>query len=74
LFNYPAWKVTVNGKPVQTETSDVTGLMVIPVVPGENDVQIRFGRTLDQSAGAALSVIGIVVLGVTWMWTRPTRT
>jgi len=71
LLNYPAWNVTVNGKPVQTETSDVTGLMVIPVVSGKNDVQIRFGRTLDQSAGAALSVISVIVFGVTWIGTRP---
>ena len=39
LFNYPAWKVEVNGHPVQTETREVTGQMVIPVEAGENQVQ-----------------------------------
>ena len=31
LFNYPAWKVEVNGHPVKTGTVEVTGQMVIPL-------------------------------------------
>ena len=70
LFNYPAWEVTVNGRPVLTQTSDVTGLMVIPVASGENDVQIHFSYTRDQSVGAAVSLISLIVFGVTWIKTR----
>jgi hypothetical protein len=67
LFNYPAWKVIVNGKPAATETSEVTGLMVIPLPAGENDVQINFGRMPDRLAGGIISLISIIVFGVAWI-------
>ena len=34
LFNYPAWRVEVNHRPVQTGMLEVTGQMVIPVGGG----------------------------------------
>jgi hypothetical protein len=71
LFNYPAWKVTVNGRPTATETSEVTGLMVIPVAAGENDVHIIFGRTPDRLAGGIVSLISIIVFGGAWIKTKP---
>ena len=36
LFNYPAWKVEVNDRAVQTGMLAVTGQMVIPVEAGDN--------------------------------------
>lgn len=74
LFNYPAWEVLVNGKQVETRTSDVTGLMIIPVASGENDVQIHFACTRDQSAGAILSLISVAVFAMAWIHTRPQKT
>jgi len=56
LFNYPAWKVTVNGKPVEAQSSDVTGLIVVPVPAGNSDVRIVFRRTFDCLAGAIVSL------------------
>jgi hypothetical protein len=55
LFNYPAWKVGVNGQVIATETHEVTGQMVIPVVAGDNQVRVKFTRTWDRTAGGVVS-------------------
>jgi uncharacterized membrane protein len=63
LFNYPAWRVEVNGYAVTTSTREVTGQMLIPVQAGENRVQIRFMRTWDRTAGAIISMVTVFFLG-----------
>ncbi len=60
LFNYPAWKVTINSRPVEAETADVTGQMVIPVEPGDNRVRIVFSRTWDRTLGGVISIITLL--------------
>jgi hypothetical protein len=52
LFNYPAWRVEVNGHPVQAGMREGTGEMLVPVAEGDNRVQITFTRTWDRTAGA----------------------
>jgi len=71
LFNYPAWQVTVNGRPVSPETTEETGQMVIPVAAGPNDVSIHFGRTLDRTIGDIVSMISLILLVAAWIKTRP---
>ena len=66
LFNYPAWGALVNGRPVETQTSDVTGLIMIPVPAGEDDIRIHFGSTLDRPMGGIVSLLSIGILGVGW--------
>jgi len=64
LFNYPAWRVEVNGHTVQAESRDGTGQMLVPVAAGESQVRITFVRTWDRKAGGWISVIAIgLVLG-----------
>lgn len=70
LFNYPAWKVTVNGKPTQTRAFEVTGLMVIPVRAGENEVRVSFTPTPDRLAGKIISAISLGVFAGIWIKTR----
>jgi hypothetical protein len=62
LFNYPAWRVEVNGQVVATGTRDVTGQMLIPVPEGKNRVQISFTRTWDRTAGGIISSVAAVLL------------
>ncbi len=57
LFPYPAWKVEVNGRLVQTTSRDGTGQMLVPVVAGMNRVQIKFSRTWDRTAGGWISIV-----------------
>ena len=62
LFNYPAWRVEVNGIVVATSTRDVTGQMLIPVQAGENRVQITFTRTWDRILGGVISGVTVLLI------------
>jgi 6-pyruvoyl-tetrahydropterin synthase related domain len=62
LFNYPAWRVDVNGHTIRAETRADTGQMMIPIAEGENRVQIAFVRTWDRTAGAIISLVSAVGL------------
>jgi hypothetical protein len=69
LFNYPAWRVDVNGRQVQGGTREATGQMLVPVEAGENRVQITFIRTWDRTAGgwiSALATVLVLVLLLRW--------
>jgi hypothetical protein len=61
LFNYPAWRVEVNGRQVQAGAREGTGQMLVPVEAGANRVQIIFVRTWDRAAGAWASVLALLV-------------
>ena len=64
LFRYPAWRVEVNGRVVETAGRAETGQMLVPVAAGMNRVEIRFVRTWDRSLGGWISLIaGICVIG-----------
>jgi len=67
LFNYPAWEALVNGVPVTTEKTEITGLMVIPVDAGVSDVRIYFRRTMDRIVGDIISVVSLALLIIIWM-------
>jgi 6-pyruvoyl-tetrahydropterin synthase related domain len=60
LFNYPAWRVEVNGEIVQAETREGTGQMLVPVQAGANRVRIIFIRTWDRTLGAWISMMAVV--------------
>jgi XTP/dITP diphosphohydrolase len=66
LFNYPAWEVVVNGKPTETQRTDVTGVIVIPISAGDNDVQIHFRRTVDRLVGNVVSLISLALFVAAW--------
>jgi 6-pyruvoyl-tetrahydropterin synthase related domain len=61
LFHYPAWRVRVNGHPVQTGMLAVTGQIVIPAEAGDNQVEITLARTRDREIGGLIS-FGTVIL------------
>ena len=72
LFNYPAWKVIVNGHRVGTRSSEVTGLMIIPVAAGASDVQVYFSQTPDRVAGDIVSLISLALFAALWIRKAPT--
>jgi len=57
LFNYPAWRVEVNGRVVEAGRRESTGQMLVPVEAGANRVEITFIRTWDRIAGGVVSVV-----------------
>jgi len=73
LFSYPAWQVVVNGKPVATQKTEATGLIVIPIAPGDSYIYIYFRRTIDRLAGSIVSLFSLAVLVIAWFKTRPLR-
>ncbi|HLX84638.1 MAG TPA: RdgB/HAM1 family non-canonical purine NTP pyrophosphatase [Terriglobales bacterium] len=66
LFNYPAWTVLVNGEPVRTETTDITGLIVVPVAAGDSDVSIFFRTTTDRKIGVVIFLVSVLIFLVLW--------
>ena len=61
LFNYPSWKIEVNGATIAAKSHSVTGQMEIPVVSGINRVKITFVRTRDRTLGVAISIITVLL-------------
>ena len=62
LFNYPAWRVEVNGRPVNAATREGSGQMLIPVGTGFNSVRIKFTKTWDRTWGAWISLWTIIIV------------
>ncbi|MGH9713978.1 MAG: 6-pyruvoyl-tetrahydropterin synthase-related protein [Candidatus Acidiferrales bacterium] len=62
LINYPAWRVQVDGKPVQASSRGRTAQLTMPLPAGTHRVEIRFARTWDRSAGIAISALSGIVL------------
>jgi len=61
LLNYPVWQVTVNGKRVDPEKPDDLNEMLVPIPAGKSEIQVRFVRTADQTAGIALSIFSLLI-------------
>ena len=64
LFNYPAWRVEVNGRVVRAGTREGTGQMLVPVGAGANRVQITFTRTWDRRLGGWISAVAVFLIVV----------
>lgn len=65
LFNFPSWKVRVNGKAVATSTSPATGQMGIPIAAGESVIKIKFVEGWDRWLGAGISLLAALICLVT---------
>jgi len=73
LFDYPAWQVQVNGRTVASRKTRVTGLIVVPIEGGDNDIRIAFRRTGDRLAGTLVSLFSLLGFVVAWFqraWRR----
>jgi len=70
LLNYPAWDVRVDGAKVQPGYEPDTGQMVLPLAAGRHQIDLRFRRTWDRSAGGLISVFTGIFLFLFWRITR----
>jgi hypothetical protein len=70
LYSYPAWDVVLNGQPVAILKTDVTGLIVVPIAAGDNDVEIYFRRTIDRLVGGIVSLITAAIFVIVWITTK----
>ncbi len=71
LRAYPAWRVMLNGKPVENLVRRDDGLIAIPVSEGTNEIAIDWMTTRDVFWGRILSVMSLPILtGMWWMERR----
>jgi hypothetical protein len=74
LLRYPAWRVEVNGREVETEARESTGQMLVPVEAGMNRVEIQLIRTWDRTVGGWISAGTAMCLVVWALWVQRRRT
>ena len=70
LFRYPAWRASVNGREVETTAREDTGQMLVPVSAGINQVEVRFVRTWDRTAGGWISLLAATGIVFCFAWSR----
>jgi len=74
VMDYPAWRVTVNGKPVNARPRRDDGLLAIPLAAGVSQIEVRYGPTLDVWAGRILSLVAAILwLGMAGLAVRGRR-
>lgn len=72
LLNYPAWRVQLNGKPLEPDRMDDINQMVVPIEPGTSEIKVQFIRTADRKLGNGLSAISAVIV-LFLLWGKPKR-
>jgi hypothetical protein len=70
LFRYPAWRASVNGRPVETTAREGTGQMLVPVSAGMNQVEVSFVRAWDRTAGGWISLLTAAGVIACFVWRR----
>ncbi len=72
LLSYPAWRITVNGKPTGASHSRDDGLIVVPVPQGPVEVAVDWTTTGDVIAGRCVSCLAAALLVALWWIERKT--
>jgi hypothetical protein len=62
LMDYPAWRVTVDGKPAQDRPGRGDGLMAVPVTAGSHAIEVHWSASSDVIAGREISAIALLAL------------
>lgn len=70
LMTYPAWKVSIAGKPVLPQARANTKEMIIEVPAGRSQVDVQFTRTPDRTVASAISLAACGVWLLLWFLDR----
>jgi hypothetical protein len=70
LSRYPAWQITINGKPSASLNTREDGLMVLPVAAGPSTIEVRWSTTSDVLLGRRISLISLLSLAGLWIVER----
>ena len=70
LLDYPAWRVELDGRPVESRARKNTGEIIVAVPAGHSRVEIRFTRTRDRTIGGAISLVTALLLAILFFTDR----
>jgi hypothetical protein len=70
LTRYPAWRITVNARPVTDLPKRDDGLMAVPVPAGPVTLSVDWTTTPDVIAGRWISIVSLVTLIALWTYRR----
>jgi hypothetical protein len=62
LRSYPAWRITMNGRPAINLPVRVDGLIAVPVAQGPFDLDVDWSATPDVMVGRGVSILAVVLL------------
>ena len=72
LLNYPAWTITVDGRPAKTRRTVSYNAALVPVPSGKSRIEAHFTRTLDRTVGGWISIGSILAaIAIGWPLKRP---
>jgi hypothetical protein len=66
LMDYPAWRVSLNGRPVSSRPRRDDGLMVLPIPSGDARIDVSYATTRDMWAGRILTLAAVIFLIYFW--------
>ena len=70
LMDYPAWQVSLNGRPQTIEIHREDGLMVLAVPAGRTTIDVQWQNTPDILWGRWLSAVAALLLVLVWLFQR----
>ncbi|HXR38764.1 MAG TPA: 6-pyruvoyl-tetrahydropterin synthase-related protein [Terracidiphilus sp.] len=70
LHTYPAWRLTLNGRPAGLAAAREDGLTVIAVPQGRVDLAADWTTTADVRAGRWLTVLALLLVTAVWLLER----
>ena len=62
IFDYPGWRAELNGRSIPITPAPGTGLITLPIPPGDHTLAIRFATTPLRAAANALSWVSLLLL------------
>lgn len=67
LFDFPGWRVTIDGRPAETELAEPEGFIVVLVPKGQHVVEVRFGSTPPRALGWGIALAALIItLMIAW--------
>jgi hypothetical protein len=69
-YDYPGWRVTVDGNPVPHRQEPPYGLITLDLPGGEHHVRLRMESTPPRLAGSLISLAAGLAIGLVWLRSR----